>query len=156
MEGMSLTDPFMARRDPDLPGVVQVLAGGDRTSGAAMFAESVFAPRTAGPGLHLHEREDEAVYVAQGVLTFEVGERRFEAAAGDLVWMPRELPHRFANLADAPARALAVALPAGLEGMFAEQASYVSALDGPPDPARIRDIAAAYGVRALGPPMDAG
>jgi quercetin 2,3-dioxygenase len=118
-----------------------------------MFGEARIPPRSSGPGLHVHSREDEAVFVISGRLTFVVGERTFDAGAGELVWLPREVPHTFANLGDEPLWAFGVTSPAGLEGMFAEQAAYFSALDGPPDPERIGEIGDRYGVRTLGPPL---
>ena len=116
-----------------------------------MFGEARLPPRTAGPGLHVHSREDEAVFVISGVMTFVVGPQRFRAGEGELVWLPREVPHTFANLDDVPVWAFGVTTPAGLEGMFAEQAEYFSSLHGPPDPEMIREIGDRYGVRALGP-----
>ncbi len=120
-----------------------------------MFGEARLPGRTSGPGLHVHTREDEAAFVIAGVMTFVVGDERFEATAGELVWLPREVPHTFANLGDEPAWVFGTTTPAGLEGMFAEQAAYLSNLDGPPDQSRIREIGDRYGVRAFGPPLTA-
>lgn len=154
---MTVTDPFTTRRDPELPGVFQVLAAGERTAGVVMFGEARFPPHTPGPSLHVHAREDEAAFVIDGLVTFVVGDRRFEAGAGELVWLPRGVPHTFANLSDDPAWIFGTAVPAGLEGMFEEQAAYFASLAGQPaDPGRIREIGDRYGVRALGPPLDAG
>ena len=153
---MTLTEPFVVRRDDGIPGPWQVLAGGALTAGSLIFGEARLPPRSSGPGLHVHTREDEAAYVISGVMTFVVGERRFDAGPGELVWLPREVPHTFANLGDDPAWALGVTTPAGLEGMFEEQAAYFASLEGEPDPDRIRDIGARYGLRALGPPLDPG
>jgi len=151
---MTLTEPFVVRRDAAVAGPWQVLAASDRTAGTVMFGEARLPARTSGPGLHVHTREDEAVFVIGGSLTFVVGDRRFAAGAGELVWLPREVPHTFANLGDDPAWAFGTTTPAGLEGMFQEQAEYFEGLQGPPDPARIAQIGARYGVTALGPPLD--
>lgn len=151
---MTVTEPFVVMRDASVPGPWQVLAGAERTAGSVMFGEARLPPRTSGPGLHVHTREDEAVFVIAGVMTFVVGDRRFEGGAGELVWLPREVPHTFANLGDEPAWALGTTTPAGLEGMFAEQGEYFASLQGPPDPARIAEIGARYGVTALGPPLE--
>jgi quercetin dioxygenase-like cupin family protein len=128
-----------------------VLAGGDRTDGQVVLGEAVIAPRSSGPGLHVHTREDEAVYVFEGVLTVRVGQETFEAAAGTLVWLPRGEPHTFANLSELRVRAFGVITPAGLEGMFRETEAYFASLAGPPDPQRLSEIGARYGVTALGP-----
>ena len=152
---MTLTRTFIVQRDGTLPGPWQVLAGGERTAGAVMFGEARLPAHTSGPGLHVHSREDEAVFVISGVMTFLIGERRFQATAGQLVWLPREVPHTFANLDDETVWAFGVMTPAGLEDMFAEQADYFASLQGPPDPERLREIGDRYGVRALGPPLGA-
>ena len=73
--------------------------------------------------------------------------------AGELVWLPRQVPHTFANLGDEPVWAFGVTTPAGLEGMFEDQRAYFAGLQGAPDPDRIREIGARYGVRSLGPPI---
>lgn len=150
---MTFTQAFVVQRDFEVPGPWQVLAGADRTAGSVMFGEARLPARTPGPGLHVHAREDEAVFVVSGVMTFLVGAERFEASTGQLVWLPRRVPHTFANLGDEPVWAFGVTTPAGLEGMFVEQAEYFASLNGPPDPERIRQIGARYGVSALGPPL---
>ncbi|MCW2586975.1 MAG: Cupin 2 conserved barrel domain protein [Frankiales bacterium] len=116
-----------------------------------MFAEAALPPRSPGPPLHVHTREDEAVYVIDGVLTVRVGERTFEAGPQTLVWLPRGEPHAFANLSAEPVRAFGLATPAGLEGMFSEQANYSAGLVGAADPAALTAIATRYGVTVLGP-----
>ncbi|MBV8160200.1 MAG: cupin domain-containing protein [Acidimicrobiia bacterium] len=150
---MTLTDPFVAQRDKGDPAPWQVLATGKQTGGVVSFGEARLPAHTAGPGLHIHSREDETIYVISGTMTFVVGDRRFEAAPGTLVWLPREVPHVFANLGDEPVWAFGTITPAGLEDMFKEQAEYLAGLQGPPDSERIRALADKYGVRSLGPPL---
>ncbi len=85
---MTLTESFIVQLDLNVPGPWQVLAGGDRTSGSVMFGEARLPAHSSGPGLHVHTREDEAVFVISGVMTFVVGDQRLRAGAGDLVWLP--------------------------------------------------------------------
>lgn len=118
---MTLTDSFLVRRDAGSRGPWQVPLAGDR-AGTVLFGEARLPTRTSGPGLHVHSRENEAVYITSGVMTLVVGDRRFEACAGDLTWLPREVPHGITNPGDEPVWALRVTTPAGLEGMFEEQA----------------------------------
>ena len=150
---MTVTDPFRAVRTGDAPW--EVLAGGSMTGGAVTFGDARLPGHTSGPALHVHSREDEAAYVIEGVMTFRVGEEMFEAGAGTLVWLPRGVPHTFANLSDKPAWVFGTITPAGLEGMFAEQAAYVATLTGPPDESRMDEIGARWGVTRLGPPLRA-
>jgi len=135
---MIVTEFFTVQRDPSIPGPWQVLAGGEHTAGTVMFGEARLPARTTGPGLHVHTREDESVFVISGVMTCVVGEKRFQAGAGELVWLPRNVPHTFANLADEAVWAFGVTTPAGLEGMFSEQAEYFATLNDPPDRQNVR------------------
>lgn len=149
---MTATEPFRVARDGDDPWVV--LADGDMTGGAVMFGEARLPPRTSGPSLHVHTNEDEAGYVVDGTLTVQVGKERFDAGPGTLVWLPRGVAHTFANCSDEPVRVFGTTTPAGLEGMFAEQAAYFASLSGPPDESRIDEIGARWGVTRVGPPLD--
>jgi len=145
-----MTEHFVVGRQA-ADGPWRVLAGGDRTGGQVILGEALLPPMTPGPSLHVHTREDEAAYVIDGVLTVQVGERRLEAGPGTLVWLPRNEPHTFANLSrSTPVRVFGVTTPAGLEGMFEEQARYFAGLDGPPDEAEIADIGRRYGVSVVG------
>lgn len=149
---MTLPRHFTAARQADgLPW--QVLVGGDRTQGQVTFGDAELPPRSSGPGLHVHTREDEAIYVVEGSLTVRVGEETSEAGAGTLVWLPRDVPHTFANLSDQRVRAFGVITPAGLEGMFRETEAYFAGLVGAPDPLALSTIGARYGVTALGPDL---
>lgn len=152
---MPLTDPFTARSDP-AGGPWQVLADGSMTADTVMFGEARLEPGAPAPNLHVHSREDEAVYVIEGRMTFQIGEERMEAGPGTLVWLPRDVPHTFANLGETPVWAFGTTTPAGLEGMFEEQAAYFASLSDPPDDAVIDEIGARYGVRRVGPPLSRG
>jgi hypothetical protein len=99
----------------------------------------------------VHSREDEGSYVIEGELTVVVGDERVIAGPSTFVWLPRDIPHTFANLGDEAVRAVGLIVPGGLEGMFAEQTEYFHSLDGPPDPDTIAAIGNRYGVRRVGP-----
>lgn len=148
-----LTEPFVVTPEADRVEPWKVLADGSRTGGAAMIGDARMPPRTPGPSLHVHTREDEGVYVVAGRMTFQVGERIFEAGPGSFVWLPREVPHTFANLSDEAVWAVGITLPPGLEGMFVEQSAYFASLEGPPDEAAVQAIGARFGVRSVGPPL---
>src|SRR5438552_17548449 len=47
------------------------------------------------PPLHAHHSEDEASYVLEGEMSIICGDRRFNAAAGAFVLIPRGVPHTF-------------------------------------------------------------
>ncbi len=50
-----------------------------------------------GPRWHVHPY-DEVFIVREGRALFTVGDRQFEAKAGDVVLGPAEIPHKFRNL----------------------------------------------------------
>jgi quercetin dioxygenase-like cupin family protein len=104
-----------ARRPPD------VLLRGEHSGGRVSVVETAPAPG-AGPPLHRHEF-DEAFYVIEGELVFQLGDERRTVRAGELAFAPGGVPHTFANLSDAPARQLIICTPAGFERMFARLAA---------------------------------
>ncbi|HXF56431.1 MAG TPA: quercetin 2,3-dioxygenase [Actinomycetota bacterium] len=135
--------------------LTRVLAGADSTEGAMGVWE--WRGTSAGnPPLHVHHREDEAFYLLEGRITFEVGEERLHASAGDFVFAPRDLPHRFA-VESAEARMLVLVTPGGFERFFAAvgrpaESSGLPPLERP-DPEALARAAAPYGVDILGPPI---
>ena len=54
----------------------RVVVGREETGGMAL-GEGRMAPRSPGPGRHVHTNEDEGIYVVSGTLRAEVGETRF-------------------------------------------------------------------------------
>jgi quercetin dioxygenase-like cupin family protein len=146
--------PGRSRSGPAREGWITRVTGVD-TEGLVTIGEAEIPPRTSGPSLHVHSNEDEAYLVLEGILTVQLGDDRFTVPAGGLAWLPRGIPHTFANLNDQPVRANGLILPAGLEGMFAEIAEYVGGLQGPPDESRFAEIESRYGMATIGPPIDA-
>ena len=73
-------------------------------SGGALFAMEGYVPNGAGPPPHIHSREDEAIYVLEGELEVQLGDEVRTASRGDLVWLPKGVPHRFTNVSGKPTR----------------------------------------------------
>ncbi|MDP8908198.1 MAG: cupin domain-containing protein [Chloroflexota bacterium] len=150
------TDPFVLGPDESRGvggGPWRTRVRGADTGGLLIIGDAEMPPMSAGPSLHVHTREDEASYVVAGVLTVVLGDERFEVPAGGIAWLPRGVPHTFANLTTEPVRVVGVAVPAGLEGMWAEFAAYFDALQGPPDPVALDEIGQRYGITVVGPPI---
>ncbi|MCZ8514081.1 cupin domain-containing protein [Paenibacillus filicis] len=68
-------------------------------------APELIAPR------HVHHEDDEAWYVLEGTLGFELGDTRLEVGAGGAAVAPRGTPHTFWNPGSAPCRYLIVMTP---------------------------------------------
>ena len=92
------------------------------SSEPAGIIEIALPPAWDGPPLHHHDF-DEAVYVLEGELTFQLGDELRTAGPGSLTWAPRGSVHTLANLSDASARYLLVCTPGGFERMFARLAA---------------------------------
>ncbi len=108
-----------------------VLLRSEETDGAVSVIEVASGPGFAGPPLHRHDF-DEAFYVIEGELTFQLREDVFTRRAGELAFAPRGVAHTYANHSDARARALIVCTPAGFERYFARMAAERDGVD-PPD-----------------------
>jgi quercetin dioxygenase-like cupin family protein len=82
------------------------------------------------PPLHRHDF-DEAFYVLEGELTFQLGDS-VTRGAGELAFAPGGAPDTYANLSGAPAHALLVITPAGFERYFARMAAERQGGEPPP------------------------
>jgi quercetin dioxygenase-like cupin family protein len=95
----------------------EVLLRSEQTGGRVAVVRNTVPAGWAGPPLH-HHAFDEAFYVLDGELTFQVGDARVNAGPGALAFAPRDIHHTLANLGDAPARYLLICTPGGFERRF--------------------------------------
>lgn len=75
--------------------------------------EGVSAPGE-GPPLHRHE-QDEFIFTLEGTYRVKLGDDMIEAPPGSFVFIPRDTPHTWQNVGEAPARFLAAVIPATVE-----------------------------------------
>ena len=117
---------------PSLPNPrANVLLRGDQTGGHVSLTEIEVPPRSAGPPLHTHDF-DEAFYMLEGELIFQVEDALVTRGAGAVSFAPRNVVHTLANHADAPARYLLVCTPAGFERHWARIAAEAAGVEPPP------------------------
>jgi quercetin dioxygenase-like cupin family protein len=81
-------------------------------SASAFAFETNSAPGQHVP-VHVHPTQDEFILVQEGELSLKLDGVWHVARAGDLVRMPRGVPHGYFNKSDRPARALFWVSPAG-------------------------------------------
>lgn len=79
-----------------------------------------FVPTGGGPPPHIHEREDETLYILEGRCSVQIGEEQVEASAGDFIFLPRGVPHAFRNDAPETLRLILTFVPSGIEKFFEE------------------------------------
>jgi quercetin dioxygenase-like cupin family protein len=112
--------------------------------------ESTFAFETnSDPGqfvpVHIHPTQDEFILVQEGTLDLKLDGKWVKAHAGDLVRLPRGIPHGYFNKSDKPARALFWVSPMQkLEALFNQ-------LHDLTDPAEVVRISALHEVDFLPP-----
>ena len=75
-----------------------------------------------GPFLHKHDF-DEAFYVLEGELVFQVEDALITKRAGELAFAPRGVAHTLANHSDARARYLLVCTPGRLRALLRPHAA---------------------------------
>jgi quercetin dioxygenase-like cupin family protein len=136
--------------------LMTIRARGEDTGGALGVVDGTFY-EGFGPPLHVHRREDEALYVLEGEIRFRQGDDEFVAGPGAWVWGPRGVPHAFKVVSET-ARALVVVTPGGFERMFEVGGLPVTDSTDPPaqeyDPDAARAIAEQFGFDVVGPQLD--
>jgi DNA-binding transcriptional MerR regulator len=126
---------------------------GKDTAGAMCVFE--FTGAAGGPK-HLHQNQDEWIYIIDGSVDFEIGKKRLRAGAGESVFIPRKVPHAWACLNGEPAKLINVYQPAlSIEEFFRE----VGKFDGNPPAHEVlgfQGLVALFekhGMDVTGPPM---
>ena len=116
---------------PSLPNLTtNVLLRSEETDGHVSVTEIAVPPHSAGPPLHTHDF-DEAFYMLEGELLFQVEDARETKGAGEVSFAPRNVAHALANPGDAPARYVLVCTPAGFERHWARMAADAAGIEPP-------------------------
>jgi quercetin dioxygenase-like cupin family protein len=116
---------------PSVPHLTtDVLLRSEETGGQVSVTEIVVPPRTAGPPLHTHDF-DEAFYMLEGELIFQVDDARVTKGPGEVCFAARNVAHALANHSDAPARYVLVCTPAGFERHWARIAAAAAGVEPP-------------------------
>lgn len=109
------------------PRAIVVLPGqGHRVGNIEFLAQSAdtprfnfglitIAPHRHGPPIHEHPDEDDAFYILEGELTFEVDGDELVAGPGTFVLVPPGIRHTFANNGGTAVRMLNIHAPAGFD-----------------------------------------
>ena len=80
------------------------------------ITETVLRPGEEPP-MHIHQNEDEWLYVLDGEVTFHVGGAEHYGKTGAFVSFPRGIPHTF-SIESEVGRILVINTPGGFERMF--------------------------------------
>ncbi len=153
---LTLTEPTEGRTIAVVGDVYRFLATGETTNGKYAIWESIVPPG-GGPPPHVHSREEEGLYILEGEITLQAGDKQITATAGMFVNIPIGLPHSFKNISSKTAKMMIMVAPAGLENMFFElgvplpDASTAALPPTQEEIAKLLTIAPKYGVEILLP-----
>ncbi len=114
--------------------LAEIKATADNTGGRMTIVEVSEHPGAEAP-LHVHHRDDEGFWILEGSVTFEVGDTTIEAFAGDYVFGPRDIPHRF-TVGDQGCRMLFILVPGGIEEVIRATSEPAGSRTLPPPPER--------------------
>ena len=104
-----------------------------------------------GPARHVHHAQDEWFYAVAGAFVFEIGDERFQLAAGDFIVAPRRVPHVWACVSDTPGTLLIGVHPALTFERFIERLGELKTVL---PPAELAALFAEHGMTVVGPPLE--
>jgi quercetin dioxygenase-like cupin family protein len=103
-----------------------------QTGGQLTIVDVTNPPGLEAP-LHVHYRDDEGFWILEGSVALEGGDTKIAASAGDYVFGPRNIPHRY-TVGDAGCRMLFIMVPGGLEDLIRATSEPAKSLTVPPPP----------------------
>ena len=107
---------------------MKVLLTTEATGGAVSVIMGWHKPGE-GPPDHLHFNQEEMFFVVEGTYELTVGDRTSTVGPGTIVFIPRNVVHRFKNVGDTTACMLDWSLPGGQDHYF-KAISELAASDG--------------------------
>ncbi len=124
---------------------------------AFSMVEWSLEPWAAGSSVHIHRKTDEAFYVLEGTLGFQLGEETVEGAVGAFVSAPRGVVHAFWNQGPTPARMLVMMSPPDFWRYGKELAEGLAAAGDDAEAALTlrKSLSEKYDVEVVGPPRRA-
>ena len=102
-----------------------------------------------GPPLHIHPKQDEIFFILEGEYLFQVGEDKHQLKAGDTIFLPRNVPHTFAQLTET-GKMFFFFQPAGkMEDFFRK----IGGMKSVPTPEEGAKVFAEHEMKVVGPPL---
>ncbi|WP_315789130.1 cupin domain-containing protein [Fischerella sp. JS2] len=95
------------------------LATGEDTGGVYSITEVLMQPQSVIPP-HRHDQADEAHYILEGEIEYQLADRTMIANSGTFLNFPKNQSHGFKNIGSNSAKILMVITPSGAEQFFSE------------------------------------
>ena len=96
---------------------MRVLLSTEATGGVTSVLIACHKPGE-GPPDHVHFSQEEMFFIVEGTYELTVGSKTSTVGPGTLVFIPRNVVHRFKNIGDTTARMLDWSLPGGQDHYF--------------------------------------
>jgi mannose-6-phosphate isomerase-like protein (cupin superfamily) len=126
--------PFMQGRSIEnsrwyMGNVMTFLVNSEQTDGAFSMTDYLSRPGNEPPA-HVHDREDEFIYVLEGRIDAYIGKDLFSAGQNEGVYFPKFIPHTF-RIVTPQLRMLIWMCPGGFEGYFRDMSEPARSLGFP-------------------------
>jgi uncharacterized cupin superfamily protein len=128
---------------------IRYLVDGAEKGGLGLFELRV-PPGSNVPPPHSHSKNEECVYVLEGVLRYSVDKESRDLKPGEWMSTPRGSVHQFSNPYSETARALIMLTPDIGERYFRDVGAVVNA-GGPPDRTKLMEVMSRYGLVPAAP-----
>lgn len=116
-KGITLASEAMGNKTWNVLGHTYI----SKVESSTSFAWVSLDPVGTGVPPHVHPKQDEHIYVMEGVYTLYLDGEWTTAGPGDTVRLPMGLPHAYYNKSEAPAKSLFWVSPSGqLATLFGE------------------------------------
>jgi quercetin dioxygenase-like cupin family protein len=113
-----------------LGGLAELQLTAEQTGGRLSLLTVTDPPGSSSP-FHVHHDDDETFVLLAGSATFDVGDESFEARAGDVVFGPRGVRHRYTVGPDG-LTVLFIMTPGGFERLVRDMSEPALARELPP------------------------
>ena len=129
--------------------MLDVKISGSDTNGDLAIFEQTSLSQGKGTPLHVHPNQDEIFYVVDGAYKFLVGDAKYDLKIGDSIFLPRNVPHAWTQVAE-KGKMIVVLQPAGkLESFFVTMAG----MDHQPTQEEVAKVFADNEMKVVGPPL---
>ena len=143
--------PFVQGRSTEnsrwyMANVMTFLVNSEQTDGTFSMTEYLSKPGNEPPA-HVHDREDEFIYVLEGRIDAYIGKEVFSAGQNEGVYFPKFVPHTFTILSP-QLRMLIWMSPGGLEGYFRDMSEPARSLGLPEHAVNYGEVDMDHALRA--------
>jgi quercetin dioxygenase-like cupin family protein len=141
----------MTQPEPIQVGQLKItyLIDGTMSGGMGMF-ELTIPPGSNVPPPHSHSKNDECVYVLEGILRYSVDNVTRDLRPGEWMFSPKGSVHQFGNPHEETTRVLTILNPDIGAQYFRDVGAVINA-GGPPDRVRLFSVMSRYGLVPAAP-----